>query len=249
MSALRTGVRAVGELMITVGLVVLLFVAYELWGTGLQTARAQDKAQDQIAKEWAEGGADLELPVVATPSAKPTKPAKPGTTTPTAKPKPVAELKPGTRFAVIRVPRFGEDYRWVIAEGTDREQLKKGPGHYEGTELPGEPGNFVVSAHRTTYGAPFNKVDLLRSGDAVVIETKTHWFTYRVTDTDIVRPDQVEVTYPVPYKQGVKPTKQLITLTSCHPKFSAKQRFIVFGELEGTLAKASGEQPPALSEA
>jgi sortase A len=83
----------------------------------------------------------------------------------------------------------------------------------------------------------------------VVIETKTHWFTYRVTDTDIVRPDQVEVTYPVPYKQGVKPTKQLITLTSCHPKFSAKQRFIVFGELEGTLAKASGGQPPALSEA
>jgi sortase A len=245
-SALRTGVRATGELMITIGLVVLLFVAYELWGTGLQTARAQDKAQEQIEQEWADGGVDAELPVVTTPSAKPGTPGKTGK--PTAKPKPAAKLQPGAPFAVIRVPRFGKGYRWVITEGTGREQLKEGPGHYEGTELPGEPGNFVVSAHRTTYGAPFNKVDQLRTGDAVVIETKTHWFTYRVTGTDIVRPDQVEVTFPVPYKRGAKATKQLITLTSCHPKFSAKQRFIVFGELEGTLAKASGEQPPALSE-
>jgi sortase A len=251
-SALRTGVRAAGELMITFGLVVLLFVAYELWGTGLQTARAQDKAQEQIEQEWAEGGADAELPVVVSPSATPTKPGRTATPTapgsPTAKRKPAAKLKPGTQFARIWVPRFGKSYKWVIAEGTDREQLKEGPGHYEGTELPGEPGNFVVSAHRTTYGAPFNKVDLLRTGDAVVIETKTHWFTYRVTDTDIVRPDQVEVTYPVPYRAGVKPAKQMITLTSCHPKFSARQRFIVFGELEVALDKASGEQPPALSE-
>jgi sortase A len=219
--------------MITFGVVVLLFVVYELWGTGLETARAQNRAQERIADAWRGGGPDP-VPVDKQTGEPSTKPVK---------------ITPGADLAIIRVPRFGKGYTWVIGEGTGREQLKKGPGHYAGTELPGEVGNFVISAHRTTYQAPFNKVDLLKPGDAVVIETRNQWFTYRVTDADIVRPDQVEVTLPVPYQPDAKPSKRLITLTTCHPKFSARERYIVFGELESVLDKTAGSRPPALGEA
>jgi len=160
----------------------------------------------------------------------------------------VPKIPIGTGIAVIRAPRFGENWGRIVFEGVDRETLKDGPGHYPGTELPGEVGNFVVSGHRTTYGAPFNGVDRLRPRDAIVIETRDRWFTYRVTDTDIVRPSQTEVTYPVPYEKGKRATKSIITLTSCHPKFSAQQRITIFGELESELLKKTGQTPPALAE-
>jgi sortase A len=220
-------VRTTGELLITVGLVILLFVAYELWGTGLETARAQNHADSALEQLWRERVPD---PVEA----------KPG--------QPAPKIPLGTGLARIWVPRFGTKYHWVIGEGVSLGELKKGPGHYPGTELPGQVGNFVVSGHRTTYGAPFNKVDKLKIGDAIIIETKSNWFTYRVTDADIVRPTQVEVTWAVPYKAKTNPTKAMITLTSCHPKFSARRRYVVFGELESRLSKASGEAPPALAE-
>jgi sortase A len=219
-------VRTTGELLITVGLVILLFVAYELWGTGLETARAQNRAETDLEQQWREAVPD---PVEARPG------------------QPAPKIPLGTGLARIWVPRFGRSYHWVIGEGVSLAELRKGPGHYPGTQLPGQVGNFVVSGHRTTYGAPFNKVDKLRVGDAIVIETRRNWFTYRVTDADIVRPGQVEVTWPVPYKDK-DPTTAVITLTSCHPKFSATRRYIVFGELESRLPKSSGAAPPALAE-
>jgi sortase A len=215
-------VRTVGELLITAGLVVLLFVAYELWGTGLETSRAQHELEQQ----WLEAAPDPVVPKAGEPAPK---------------------IPLGSALARIWVPRFGKSYRWVIGEGVSLPALRKGPGHYPGTELPGQVGNFVVSGHRTTYGAPFNKVDKLRNGDAIVIETRGSWFTYRVIDTDVVRPTQTEVTWPVPYDKKATPTKAMITLTSCHPKFSAQRRYVVFGELESREPKSSGLAPPALA--
>lgn len=228
MSKVATALRGVGQTFITAGVVILLFVVYELYFTGLETAREQNRLENEIEALWGQGGGSY-LPAVVDP----------------AKPPPPIPL--GSGIAVIRIPRFGRDWGKVIVEGVTVADLKRGPGHYPGTALPGQVGNFVVSGHRTTYGAPFNRIDELKQGDAIVIETRDTWYTYRVSRTEIVKPTAVDVTYPVPHKKGEKPTIARITLTSCHPKYSARQRIIVFGQLADTIPKVAGELPPALA--
>jgi sortase A len=139
----------------------------------------------------------------------------------------------------------GKDAR-VVFEGVSHEDLKRGPGHYPGTALPGVVGNMVISGHRTTYGAPFNRVDELHAGDPIVLETRDTWFTYRVTSEQVVAPTAVSVTYPVPGQKGAVPTKRLLTLTTCNPKYSATQRLIVHAILDTSLPKSAGT-PPALA--
>lgn len=230
----RAGVRGLGQTLITVGVVVLLFVFYELQVTGLVTAREQGKLTEALESRWADP-APAPVPGAPVPGA------------PVAAPAPV-EL--GQGLAVLRIPRLGEgwnDAPPVVVEGVSVEDLKKGPGHMPGTALPGEVGNVVLSGHRTTYGAPFNGFGELQPGDAVVVETRDTWFTYRITGSEIVAPDAVEVTYPVPGEPGATPTRKLLTMTTCHPKYSAQQRLIVSGELERSDPK-SGGSPPALQE-
>ncbi|GAA2821753.1 class E sortase [Saccharopolyspora taberi] len=234
---LRGVVRAVGELLITVGLVLLLFVFYEVYVTDWTTARKQEDASRRLDEQWR-----------AVPAAAP--PAVP------------AE---GDGIARLYVPAFGPDYRFTVLEGTDQATLAAGPGHYSGTALPGEQGNFAVAGHRIGKGAPFNDLDRLRSCDALIVETATHWYVYRVlphadevagwnpsdprcrgvapigppydqaVGTRIVRPEQGEVIFPVPgMPAGTLPREQqtrLITFTTCHPEFSAAQRLIVHGVL------------------
>ncbi len=152
----------------------------------------------------------------------------------------------GSGIAVLRIPRLGDwnDRPPVVVEGVSTADLKKGPGHIPGTALPGEVGNVVLSGHRTTYGAPFERFDELQPGDAVVVETRDTWFTYTVRGTRIVRPSAVEVTYPVPGDPAVRRRrKRLLTMTTCHPRFSARQRMVVSAELTATDAKSGG--PPA----
>lgn len=224
--AVRTALRGVGQTLITVGVVLLLFSVYELWVTGLVTARTQDRLADELTRSWNE-------PRAAQP------------TVPGVRPAAVAL---GDGIAVLRIPRLGDDYAKVVVEGTSVEDLKKGPGRMVETAQPGEIGNAVLSGHRTTYGAPFEDLDRLLAGDAIVVETRDTWFTYRVTGTEIVAPTAVEVTLPVPKQPGVAPTKAVLTLTTCNPKYSARQRLIVYSELEQELAKSDGD-PPALAEA
>jgi sortase A len=104
----------------------------------------------------------------------------------------------------------------------------------------------VISGHRTTYGAPFNRVDELRTGDPIVLETRDTWYTYRVTSEQVVSPSAVEVTYPVPGQRGAVPTKRLLTLTTCNPKYSASQRLIVHALLDSSQPKSAGD-PAALT--
>lgn len=217
---LARALRTLGEVLITGGVVILLFVVYTLYITGLETAREQADLRDELLTEWS-------------------KPSPAG----------VPAVALGRGVAILRIPRFGRDWYKVVVEGVSLADLRRGPGHYPGTQLPGQVGNFVVSGHRTTYGAPFARIDDLEPGDAIVVETKDTWFTYRVTSSEIVRPTAVDVILPVPHQPDAKPTKKLVTLTSCHPKYSARERYITYGTYEIETPKlGTGNLPPALME-
>ncbi|HEU5157384.1 MAG TPA: class E sortase [Streptosporangiaceae bacterium] len=207
---MRTIIRSLGELCITAGLILLLFVAYELWGTGRYTEGQQNKLSQELNKDWTNDKVTTE------------------------------RVRLGHGMALIRIPRLGKSYRFVVIEGVSVADLRKGPGHYPGTALPGQMGNFVVSGHRTTYQAPFNRIDRLRGGDTILIDTRTKQYVYRVTGQRIVLPSEVEVTAPVPFHPKRRPTERLITLTTCHPKYSAARRLIVFGRLVEALPRVKG---------
>src|SRR6266576_980139 len=213
--------RGVGQTLITFGLIVLLFCAYELWFTNLYTARAQQHLRSQSQDILSNT------------------PPLPGTPE-------FPVLHGGEGIAVLRIPRLGQGYLKVIVEGVTRNDLRKGPGHYPGTALPGQLGNFVVSGHRTTYGAPFNRLDEVQPGDAIVLETRTTWYVYRETGEETVSPDALWVTYPVPGHLGEQPTQHLLTFTTCTPKYSASHRLVLFGLLQTAQLKGAGPLPSVL---
>lgn len=211
----RAVARGLGEFLVSAGVVILLFVAYELWFTGFYTAQQQHDLRRQLEQQWA-----LPIPRASSPTIK--------------------EVALGDGVAILRIPKLGDDYVKVIVEGVDHDDLKKGPGHYPGTALPGQIGNFVVSGHRTTYGAPFNRLDELDQNDPIVVETRTMWFTYQVTSKEIVLPTDIDVIAPVPDHPGEKPTKAYLTFTTCHPKYSASHRLILHGVLVDEQPKTDG---------
>ncbi|MDQ1725518.1 MAG: sortase [Frankiaceae bacterium] len=237
MNAARRAISALGELLVTAGVIVLLFGAYELWGTGLYTAAQQDNLRAALNQSWAAASS------AATPTQGPS--PSPGTSTTPPVKAPVFDITQvpiGSGLAVLRIPRFGADYQKVIVQGVGVEDLKRGPGHYPGSAFPGDIGNFVVSGHRTTYGAPFNRIDELKPGDPIVVQTATDWFVYRVTSSEVVPPTATDVINPVPHHGNEQPTKALLTLTTCNPKYSASQRLIVYAELDQRRPVADG--PP-----
>ena len=226
----RTALRGVGQTLITCGVVLLLFCVYELKITGLGTAQAQDRLGDDLRRSWADPVPPGPVPSEPVPS-------------PATSPPPAARPRPGEAIGVLHVPALAGFRPWVVVEGTSVSVLKSGPGHIPGTALPGEVGNVVLSGHRTTYGAPFARLDELGPGDRVVLETRDRWLTYTVTGTQIVAPSAVEVTYPVPGQRTATPTERLLTLTTCHPRYSARQRMVVRAALSEEQGKDAG--PPA----
>jgi LPXTG-site transpeptidase (sortase) family protein len=213
---MRSAIRVLAELTVTVGLLLALLVAHLIWGTGDYTRRQQKGLNNELEQQWRATRSRL---------------AARGGERPTAR---LAPRAVGHAFAVIRVPRFGPSYRYAIVEGVTASDLRKGPGHYPGTAGPGELGNMVISGHRTTYGAPFNRNAELARGDQILIDTATATFVYGVTGHTVVRPDAIQVTAPVPLHPGSRPRQRLLTLTTCHPKFSAAYRLIVFAALRAT---------------
>ncbi|MEW2444448.1 class E sortase [Micromonospora marina] len=216
-SRLRTVVRGTGELLITFGLVVLLFAGYEIWGKAVIVEAHQDDLSSQLAQEWS---------AAADPTVGPT-------TAPTVKPKPPAEGKP---VAGLYIPKF--DKHWVVVEGVSPEDIRYAPGRYPDSAMPGEVGNFSVAGHRIR--STFWRLDEMKSGDAIVVETRTEWLVYRVYQQRIVKPSQVEVVAPVPGKPGRKPTEKLLTLTTCNPKFDNYERLIIHARLDNVQAKSAG---------
>src|SRR6266545_1111524 len=137
----------------------------------------------------------------------------------------------GKGIALLQIPRIKVEQ--VVVQGVERADLKKGPGHVPSTVMPGQAGTFGVSGHRTTYGGPFFRLNELTKGDIMTVVTKDSVFTYQVTSKKLVLPSDVSVLDNVRGPGGkVEPT---ITLTTCHPRFSAKQRLIVFGNLVATV--------------
>jgi sortase A len=231
----RMVARGVGQLLITLGVVILLFVGYELWFTGLYTQAQQNRLEKQIEAQWHGHGVDISRVRVD-------------------------HVPFGSGLAILRIPRFGAHWHMVIVEGTGFTDLQKGPGHYPGTALPGQVGNFAVAGHRTTYLHPFYDIDLLKPGAKIVLETRSMWFTYTVggipsghgypavPGQEIVDPTDVAVAYPVPDQPDphAKPSLRLLTFTSCNPRYSAAQRIVVHARLTQALHKGPGIVPPAL---
>lgn len=239
MTALRTALRGFGEVLVTLGVLLLLFLVWQLWWTDVVAGRTQGNLAGQLQRSWT-----AQQPTGQQPVGQP-RVGQPAGAQPVAQDPPL-KLRTGQAFAVIRIPRFGKDYARPVLEGVQLDVLDKGVGHYPGTADPGAIGNFALAGHRVTYAKPFNKIDTLRPGDPIVVETARSWFVYRVKRYVIVTPDKVNVLAPVPQQPGKKPTKATLTMTACHPKFSARYRYVVFSELEQKIAKAPGVVPSVL---
>jgi sortase A len=224
-------------LVITAGVVAVLFVAYELWVTNIVAAHDQHPLRTAIERTWSR-------PSVTAPQ-EPTAPREAtAPQEPTALKKPTGPAIPRVTFggglAILRIPRFGPRYAPVVVEGVAAADLRKGPGHYPGTALPGAIGNFVVSGHRTTYLHPFGDLDRLRIGDPIVVEVADRYYTYLVTQSQVVDPSDLAVILPVPDHPGMIPTHAELTFTTCNPKHSASARLIVHAQLHATTMKARG---------
>ena len=216
MKALRWSLGVVGDLLVTAGALLLLFVAWQLWWTDVTANRVQDGTVHALSRDFA--GARTGGSAGETPSAVPF----------------------GKAFAILRIPRLGADYARPVLEGTSQDILQQGVGHYTGTARPGAVGNFAVAGHRTTYGRPFHDIDRLRAGDRIVVETKQAYSVYVVRRHEIVAPTAVRVIAPVPDKPGATPTGRWMTLTACHPKYSAAERYVVFAQLDQTYPRSQG---------
>jgi sortase A len=267
----RTVVRTIGEVLITLGVVVLLFVIYEVYVTDLISAGKQKDATSQLDNQW-QGKDDPQ------------------------RQDHFDGLKEGEGFAKMYIPSFGADYHFTIVEGTTEKSLEIGPGHYTDTGYPGLPGNFAVAGHRVGKGAPFNDLDLLKSCDAIIVETQNSYYVYRVlpmadevqnwaqikktkpacgetgpegkaenvdplsgeyqqtVGKEIVKPTEGSVIASVPHHPNSTKSKgeeaSLLTLTTCHPKFSDKQRLIIHATLVAHWAKdpAKNSPPPEMKE-
>jgi sortase A len=240
---------AIGRTMITAGVLLLLFVAYQLWGTSIRTAQAQNRLDDELAAQL-EAADEVREEAAATSTTTTTTTSTTSTTTdPTVTSTTrrettstvdtlPAELQPvaGAAVGQIVIPKIGVD--WTFVEGVSVANLKDGPGHYPTTPLPGQAGNTAIAGHRTTYGAPFGNVDQLVAGDEISLTTVQGTFTYLVQRIDIVSPSQVEVLSPAYWDFDGDPAvlDNTLTLTSCHPKYSARQRIVVGALLVGPPA-------------
>nr|WP_230929825.1 class E sortase [Dietzia aurantiaca] len=259
--------QVAGELLLTAGALLLLFVIYEAFWTNLASGHLQDEATAQLEDRW--NNAD---PAAGTEPAPPVAPP------------------PGQAFARVHLPTLGEDAAYTVLEGTRDEDLRTGPGHYVDTQMPGERGNFALAGHRNGSGAVFQHLDQLNSCDAVVVETASQWMTYRLLPVEadgpqrraaaercltpeqaarvnagdyshvqgrhITTPEAIEVISPVPGTawgeeddDTVKAAaERLLTLTTCHPQFSNAERLIVHAALVETIPKAGDTRPAALEE-
>ncbi|WP_288025882.1 class E sortase [Arthrobacter sp.] len=228
--AFRTVAQVVGELLITAGVILLLFVTWELWWTNLEADNTQQQAVARFVH-------DVQGPVA--PATVPGNLPKDY-----GKPVVMTELKsPGTVFGVVYIPRFGKDYSRPLVDGTAPAQLNTlGLGHYETSAMPGGVGNFAVAGHRQTHGAVLDAIHTLVPGDKIYIQTKDGYYTYVFRNDEIVLPDRADVLLPVPTQPGAKPTERLLTMTSCNPRFGSEERIVAYSVMDSWRPASAG--PP-----
>lgn len=221
---LRRTVRETGLALITLGVVVLLFVGYQLVGTNITEAHDQASLARQFDA------------AIAAHSTSTTVPAPhPRTTQATAAPEILPSVPPGGAIDHLVIPKIKLDK--FVVEGTSEDSLRRGPGHYTGTPLPGQMGNAAIAGHRTTYGAPFFELNEMAAGDPIYItDLDNHTWVYKVSQPpQVVSPDDVAVLDPTPFAQ--------LTLTTCNPRFSATSRLVVFARLVGRAMPVTAPAP------
>jgi len=229
-------IRRVGAGLMLLGALALLFVAYQLWGTGLYTSQAQGHLRSELARQLHHS-----LPTtsqVASASSRKSSGLPPLAVVP-AQPMPAPPV--GSPIGLLAIPKIGlED---AIVEGVSEAQLEQGPGHYPGTPLPGEWGNVGIAGHRTTYAHPFYNLNELATGDPIYVLTVQGLFKYVVAEQFTVDPSDVSV---VQDSTG-QPT---LTLTTCNPRYSAAQRLVVVADFSpgtgaaSTSTSAESTRPP-----
>lgn len=260
----RKVVFTTGEVLITVGLVLVLFAVYEVWVSNIFADHKQHQAQQKLEQAWQKGqdplhGEDrLNLPAGKQ-----------------------VVLPVGDGFANLYIPSFGKDYVKTIIQGTDDGDLDRGPGHYVDSQVPGQIGNFALAGHRVGKGEPFLNLDQLHPGDKIVVQTAGNWYIYSVLGSqaqyqaalklsgsarsdaidaalavpdkqgvpgrEIVSPSAIQVIAAVPDHPGMAPTQAMLTLTTCHPKYTANQRMVVHAALTRAIAAKGTALPKELS--
>jgi sortase A len=246
----RWVVGGVGRILITLGLLMFAFVAYQLWGTGIQTAQAQRTLSR--AFEEALGTTQPPSTTVAPLTTEPpttdgaitdvTAPADTAApTTTTAPVVPVGMPVPALNEAVARleIPRMGLNR--IVVEGATAGALTKGPGHFPETPLPGQLGNAAIAGHRTTHLHPFLDIDKLQPGDQIIATTFNGRYVYEVTGTEIVDPNDYADVIPT-----TDATRATLTLVSCTPKYSATNRIVVRADLVPELSDPLTQAAPLL---
>lgn len=224
-----------GETLMTAGLFVLLFLGWHVWFNDLVQGAAQDKASASLSQQWqltekseTEFDRSIGTSDGALFSAKP----------------PVMEtVNDAEPFATIIIPRFGDRYVRTIAETVDvatvLNNVETSVGRYPSSNRLGEIGNFAIAGHRTTYGAAFGWVDNLRVGDRIYVETESGWYIYRFRNLEYVYPTEVAVLNPVP-QTTIDAKERILTITTCHPKLSAAERFIAYSVFESFVPRENG---------
>lgn len=222
-----------GKLLLAAGVLLLAFVAFQLWGTGLHEAKAQEDLNKQFTDLLANQGTTTTPPTTAAGSGGPT------TTTP-AKPVKAVQLatEVGQPIGRMQIPKLHVDK--IIVQGVPLEELDRAPGHYPQTPFPGQAGNASIAGHRTTYGAPFFNIDKLRPGDEIFITTLQGKFRYKMIWSKIVQPEAMWVLDTDPDHPNT------LTLTACHPRLDLTQRYIVRAVLEGKPAPTSPAQSTSM---
>jgi LPXTG-site transpeptidase (sortase) family protein len=222
-SIVREVIRGLGELCITLGMVLLLFAAYEVWGKTAAVNAHQNDLNSQLAQDWG----------ARAPTVGPT---------PSAGPKTNALPPPdGKAIARLYIPRIGK--QWIVVQGVTPADIRFAPGHYPTSAMPGQVGNFSVAGHRTP--AIFWDLDQLQNNDEIVVETKDTWYVYRMNRSQIVLPTAVQVVAPVPDEPGKKATQAMLTITTCNPKFNNYQRLVVHATLDPSQTRAHDKGRPA----
>ncbi|WP_445298418.1 class E sortase [Kocuria rosea] len=255
--AVRRAARTAGELLITVGLVLVLFVVWQLWWTNLDASETHGQAVTRMADEFGGPTApNLEAPVWTRPDDPPGGNAVGGSGDATSSagrrmddgevgtPPVAAPPGYGEALGIVYVPRFGADYARPVMQGTGRDVLDTlGLGHYPSTAMPGQVGNFALAGHRQTNGKVLDLVHTLVPGDRIHVRTAQGYYTYVFRDSEIVLPTETRVLAPVPSDPAARPTERVLTLTTCHPRYGSTERFIAYAVLESWRPTAAG--PPA----
>lgn len=249
-------ISVLGELLVTFGVIALLFAFWEVVWTDVQSDREQSAVAQELDGQW-DG----------------------------RNPRPLIEPSEGAAFARLFIPAFGADYSYAVVKGVSDADLDKGPGHYMDTQDPGQPGNFAMAGHRVGRGSPFNNLGDLNSCDSVVVETAGKWYIYRILPIDatpdqrvavarecmdqqlaqrmssgeyanvngrfITTPNDINVINPIPSAQGTEANPEdapLLTMTTCHPQFSNAERMIVHAVMVRADDKKDGYVPPEMTQ-